>query len=700
MSSLSSAGTPKQDSACATARNRVYSLQTQRNTIKSLGAGKSEHDAEQIVMWFEPTAQGIKCKACHTTGIRNDNLREHVEGGSRKKQGKQTKHAVNVDEALKRMKSQPKLKAWIAKNMQDGRLKEEQILFRFRLVQKWCAMNIALCKLNDFADWIMDECEENIPDRSHLAKTYIPLVHSYELDELCEFLSKCTLISVIFDGTCRKCENFAIIFRFVYQRRWCQKLVKLGRYEAGFNAEKLAAVLLTVITAPRNRGFGIDPKKVVAMIADRASVNECALGTTPGTNYILRTMIQDEGFYLAIGCSSHTGTHAAEAVMTECKIFYVFWHIFIGCLSRSTKAQASFRRHCLESHPQWSKTRWFGERDSIKDMQALLTLIVQWVFIAEADFEGTPDSSNYNKLRNICLQENWGLSDHGVDPLLFIAAKDHWFMVRFEMACIVAFTEALHLFVYNLEGDYSVAWWAWDECQKVCMDYQTKQGTLAYDDIQLLISERLNEIPVQADKDLERDRLVQYGQRIWAPAQSYFETHFLNQDAPLFQIYRTYEQARLCNPDHIRRLVLNQQFTVGIITPLLDVLLEKRIVVDTAADIATFPDRAIFSQLIAEMSAYALACQGETYGGMTFKEKAAHVDNFWREENDFPAWTKLAHHLALLQASSAAAERVFSRLIAILRRPGMDSALIDNIEAVLMLMYNSNKGFDWEDDAN
>jgi hypothetical protein len=103
---------------------------------------------------------------------------------------------------------------------------------------------------------------------------------------------------------------------------------------------------------------------------------------------------------------------------------------------------------------------------------------------------------------------------------------------------------------------------------------------------------------------------------------------------------------------------------------LLNVLLEKRIVVDTAADIATFPDRAIFSQLIAEMSAY--ACQGETYGGMTFKEKASHVDKFWREENDFPAWTKLAHHLALLQASSAAAERVFSRLIAILRRPGMD----------------------------
>ena len=30
----------------------------------------------------------------------------------------------------------------------------------------------------------------------------------------------------------------------------------------------------------------------------------------------------------------------------------------------------------------------------------------------------------------------------------------------------------------------------------------------------------------------------------------------------------------------------------------------------------------------------------------------------------------------------------------------MDSALHDNIESVLMLMYNGDKAFDWEDDAN
>ena len=218
--------------------------------------------------------------------------------------------------------------------------------------------------------------------------------------------------------------------------------------------------------------------------------------------------------------------------------------------------------------------------------------------------------------------------------------------------------------------------------------------------IQRLIIERLATIPDPVAKATERDRLIQYGRGLWAPAQLYFETHFLNPDAPLFEVYRIYEQARLCNPDHIRRLIANNQFTVGIITPFLNVLVEKRIVVDTQVDIANFPDRAILSELIREMSAYGLACQGEMYGGMLFKDKAARVDNFWQEANEFPAWTKLAHHLALLQPSSAAAERVFSRLIAILRRPGMDSALIDNIESVLMLMYNNDGEFDWEDDAN
>ena len=113
-----------------------------------------------------------------------------------------------------------------------------------------------------------------------------------------------------------------------------------------------------------------------------------------------------------------------------------------------------------------------------------------------------------------------------------------------------------------------------------------------------------------------------------------------------------------------------------------------------------FPDRAVLKELIGEVSIYSHACLLENYSGLQFKDKAKRVDDFWHDANDFPAWTKLAQHLSLLQPSSASVERVFSRLIAILRRPGMDTALIDNIEATLMLMYNEDDAIVWEDDDN
>ena len=46
---------------------------------------------------------------------------------------------------------------------------------------------------------------------------------------------------------------------------------------------------------------------------------------------------------------------------------------------------------------------------------------------------------------------------------------------------------------------------------------------------------------------------------------------------------------------------------------------------------------------------------------------------------------KLAQLLMLLQPSSGAAERAFSRLVRILRREGMDSALHETVEATLMV---------------
>ena len=128
----------------------------------------------------------------------------------------------------------------------------------------------------------------------------------------------------------------------------------------------------------------------------------------------------------------------------------------------------------------------------------------------------------------------------------------------------------------------------------------------------------------------------------------------------------------------VLRLVVQNLFTSQLVLPGLDVLQEKHIVLLLPA--LHQPHR---DGLIAEMSAYAQLCAEENYTGLHFKEKAAAVDNFWHTNGaEFQTWQKLANHLSLLQPSSGASERVFSILLAVLKRPGMDGALIDYIESV------------------
>jgi len=70
------------------------------------------------------------------------------------------------------------------------------------------------------------------------------------------------------------------------------------------------------------------------------------------------------------------------------------------------------------------------------------------------------------------------------------------------------------------------------------------------------------------------------------------------------------------------------------------------------------------------MVQYAEAAKRVNYSGYRFRKKCRAVESFWagRLENClFPSWRKLAFQLFLVQASSASAERAFSRLKRALR---------------------------------
>ena len=87
------------------------------------------------------------------------------------------------------------------------------------------------------------------------------------------------------------------------------------------------------------------------------------------------------------------------------------------------------------------------------------------------------------------------------------------------------------------------------------------------------------------------------------------------------------------------------------------------------------------NRLLAELPAYRALAHGAGYATDTW--------TWWCSQKDaLPEWFQLATMCALLQPSSAAAERVFSKLRAFLSRR-QEAALEDGVEASMMLNYNN-----------
>ena len=85
--------------------------------------------------------------------------------------------------------------------------------------------------------------------------------------------------------------------------------------------------------------------------------------------------------------------------------------------------------------------------------------------------------------------------------------------------------------------------------------------------------------------------------------------------------------------------------------------------------------------VLAELPAYRALAHGAGYATDTW--------TWWCSQKDaLPEWFQLATMCALLQPSSAAAERVFSKLRAFLSRR-QEAALEDGVEASMMLNYNN-----------
>ena len=451
---------------------------------------------------------------------------------------------------------------------------------------------------------------------------------------------------------------------------------------------------------PTNRGgYGLRPTQLAVVGHDRAGSNERASGNT-GTLFLMPAIFP---FADSIGCWSHTATHAAEQISMACTLFSEFWHLVVGTMSRSGKARESFRRYMQRAWIRWSKTRWFGERDAIMQLQPLVEdgQLQGWVFASEVHFGDSAEASQYNKLRKMACPTLWGRTSDvdtaPVDDYIREQAAEKWFMIRFEMMLIVELTAAFRRLTYNAEGNGPLALVVYDEYDLVRIEILLNYPELSFTGVQRLIAEKQATTADEDDKQRIKEYLINYGKERYKPAIDYFEEHFSVEPtantagAPLFKSLNMFKGARVCNPDFMRKLSATAGLHVAV-TEAMAGFRSMKILADN-------PDmyKAHEDGLRNELSAYLHSCELIDYGNLgsdnksPFKEKLERLVQFWKNPcSDFPTWRKLAHYLFLFQPSVASVDRSFSFLRLILLRPGMDNALVDLIEATLMEMYNTD----------
>lgn len=83
-------------------------------------------------------------------------------------------------------------------------------------------------------------------------------------------------LGIIFDDTTHVCEACAIVIQFVSDS-WCieQKLIKIQLLAKCLTGEEVARELISVLSTQ----FGISSNSIVAVMRDRASVNNVAMKT-------------------------------------------------------------------------------------------------------------------------------------------------------------------------------------------------------------------------------------------------------------------------------------------------------------------------------------------------------------------------------------------------------------------------------------
>ena len=171
----------------------------------------------------------------------------------------------------------------------------------------------------------------------------IPVVHSMYVKQVSAELEGVP-VSIIFDGSTRLGEAFALVVKFVTtDLKICQRLLSLKCVAKSMSASDVSGLLVDVLM----ENFHLSRRNIFAAMRDGASVNVAALANL---KQVFPTIID-------ITCFSHTLVRAGQYFNTPNSTEFV--NSWISLFAYSFKARLAFKEKTGMNPKLLSKTRWW-----------------------------------------------------------------------------------------------------------------------------------------------------------------------------------------------------------------------------------------------------------------------------------------------------------------------------------------------------
>ena len=377
-------------------------------------------------------------------------------------------------------------------------LPEAQKLYRVKVVTAFLKAGIPLSKIEPLRE-LLEEYAYRISNARGMSDL-VPFVHSQVQQEIKAELSE-KYVSVIFDGTTRLGEAFAVVVRFVSNKQLKQRLIKFQMLTKSMTGEEIAREVISILQVV----YGISAKQLLACMHDRASVNGCAM----------RTIKVVFPHTVDVGCYSHTIDLVGEKFDTP--ILDEFIRLWISLFAHSSLAKLEWRTKTGTSMKSYSATRWWSKWE-----------VIHQVFLLFGDI--LPFLKETNASPATCSKLLQLLSDKRKTEYL-----------QLELAAVIDAGEPFVKATYQLEGDGALVF----RCYEI---YSTLEAAVKLHNFPNLHAVA-NKLVGRSTELL--NKYIQYGKARIQPGLQYFQAKFSNE---LSVSLSAFKAARLFVPAKLKEM--------------------------------------------------------------------------------------------------------------------------------------------------